>query len=79
MGEPLKTFFSKALVLRLGSDIVRVYAAFPVRDFTRKACRGLDALELLDRGRHIARVLGAHLPEAYPETSTTWARCGRTC
>lgn len=63
----LKDFFSPALVRRLASDVARVYPAFPVRDFVRQACRGLDDLELLDRGRHISRALGDHLPAAYPE------------
>src|SRR5687767_9198431 len=67
MGEPLKTFFSVALVRRLARDIARVHPGFPVRNFTRDACRGLDALELLDRGRRIAGALGAHLPSSYPE------------
>ncbi len=35
--------------------------------FVKDACAGLDALELLDRGRHIARALGTHLPASYPE------------
>ena len=67
VGQPLKTFFSKALVRRLAGDIARVYPGFPVRGFTNDASRGLDALELLDRGRHIADALARHLPPAYPE------------
>jgi 3-methyladenine DNA glycosylase AlkC len=67
MGEPLKTFFSSALVRRLASDIARVHPGFRVRAFTSDACRGLDALGLLARGRHIAAALGRHLPSAYPE------------
>jgi 3-methyladenine DNA glycosylase AlkC len=67
MGEPLKTFFSRALVRRLAGDIARVHSGFPVRAFTSDACRGLGALELLDRGRHIADALGRHLPAAYTE------------
>ena len=67
MGEPLKTFFSSALVRRLASDITRVHSGFPAQVFIKNACRGLDRLELLDRGRHIARALGAHLPASYPE------------
>jgi 3-methyladenine DNA glycosylase AlkC len=65
--EPLKTFFSKGLVERLASDLVRAHPEFPKRAFVRDACRGLEALELLDRGRHIARALGKHLPSSYPE------------
>jgi 3-methyladenine DNA glycosylase AlkC len=63
----LKTFFSPALVRRLAGDIARVHPAFPSRRFVRQACAGLDDLELLDRGRHIARALAAHLPASYPE------------
>ena len=65
MGEPLKTFFSSTLVRRLAGDITRVHPGFPVREFTNDACRGLNALELLARGRHIADALGRHLPPAY--------------
>ncbi len=67
MAATLKTFFSPALVRRLAAGIARVHPAFPTRAFIEKATRGLDALELLDRGRHIARALGRHLPDAYPE------------
>lgn len=63
----LKTFFSPPLVRRLAGTIARVHAAFPTRSFIRDATRGLDALELLDRGRHISRALAAHLPPAYPD------------
>ncbi len=66
MGEALKTFFSPALVRRLAADIARVHPAFASRAFIAEASAGLDALELLGRGRHIARALGRHLPEAYP-------------
>jgi len=67
VADTLKTFFSPSLVRRLAADLVRVHPDFPVGRFVKDACRGLDALELLDRGRHIARTLGAHLPQSYPE------------
>lgn len=63
----LKTFFSPDLVRRLAKDISNAYPGFPSARFTREACAGLDALELLDRGRHIGRVLAKHLPPSYPE------------
>jgi 3-methyladenine DNA glycosylase AlkC len=66
MAASLKTFFSPALVRRLAGDICRAHAAFPERSFVRQACRGLDALELLDRGRHIAKALERCLPQDYP-------------
>jgi 3-methyladenine DNA glycosylase AlkC len=67
MADALKTFFSPALVSRLAADLARAHPTFPARAFARDASKGLDALELLDRGRHIARALGAHLPASYPD------------
>src|SRR5688572_5298873 len=67
VAEALKTFFSPALVRRLAADLERAHPRFPVKLFVKDACAGLDALELLDRGRHIARALGVHLPQAYPD------------
>jgi 3-methyladenine DNA glycosylase AlkC len=67
VAEALKTFFSPSLVRRLAADLARVHPGFPARQFVKDACAGLDALELLDRGRHIARALDAHLPRSYPD------------
>src|SRR5687767_10047197 len=66
MADALKAFFSPDLVRRLASDIARVHPPFPARAFVTAACAGLEALELLDRGRHIARTLARHLPPDYP-------------
>ena len=66
MAGTLKQFFSRALVKRLAADIVRVHPSFPARSFEKQAGAGLGRLELLDRGRHIARALAAHLPPEYP-------------
>ena len=67
MGEPLKTFFSPALVRRLAGDIERVHPSFPSRAFIADATHSLDDLELLDRGKHITRALEKHLPASYPD------------
>lgn len=67
MATSLKAFFSPTVVRRLAADVVRVHPSFPERHFVKQACAGLDALELVDRGRHIARALGACLPQEYPE------------
>lgn len=67
MGEPLKTFFSKALVQRLAAEIVRVEPSFPARAFIKRATAGLDELELMQRAKHIAAALAEHLPPAYPD------------
>lgn len=68
MAEPytLKSFFSPDLVRRLAAEIGRVHATFAREAFVKAACVGLDALELLDRGRHIAAALKEHLPADYP-------------
>lgn len=66
MAEQLKAFFSPALVKRLAGDIAKVYPAFDTRAFTKAATAGLDDLELLDRGRHIAKALRKYLPDEYP-------------
>jgi 3-methyladenine DNA glycosylase AlkC len=67
MADALKTFFSQALVRRLAAEIADVYPSFAARAFEKSACRGLEELELMDRGKHIAKALAAHLPESYPE------------
>jgi len=66
MADPLKIFFSPELVRRLADDVARVHSSFPSRAFIRDATAGLDELELLDRGKHIALALTRHLPPAYP-------------
>ena len=66
MPEPLKHFFSPELVRRLAREIAAVEPTFPVRPFTQTASKGLEELELLDRGRHIAAALSRHLPADYP-------------
>jgi len=67
MAESLKTFFSPSLVMRLAADIERVHPTFPSRGFVKDATKGLDDLELLDRGKHISRALERHLPANYPD------------
>lgn len=63
MAEPLKSFFSPAVVRRLAADIARVRPSFQSRAFIRDGTAGLEELELLDRGRLIARALSVHLPQ----------------
>ena len=67
MADQLKTFFSAALVKRLAGEIQRVHPEFDARAFVKAATSGLEDLELLDRGRHIARALARFLPGNYPE------------
>lgn len=65
MAEPLKHFFSRALVERIGASLAKVHPRFPTAAFVRDACAGLEELELLARGRHIANAMHTHLPTRY--------------
>lgn len=65
MAEPLKTFFSRALVEQIAKTIQGVSPPFPAKAFVRDASRGLEDLELLARARHIATALREHLPQRY--------------
>lgn len=67
MAEPLKNQFGPAVARRLGAEIAAVHGPFDRAAFARDALRGFDELELLDRGRHLARVLHRHLPSDYRE------------
>lgn len=67
MADALKHFFSRELVRRLASDIAAVAPDFRSRAFIHQACAGLENLELMDRGKHIAAALAHHLPPAYPD------------
>jgi 3-methyladenine DNA glycosylase AlkC len=67
MAEPLKAQFGPDVVRRLSVEIRGVYAAFDRRGFDRDALRGYEALELLDRGRHLGAMLYRYLPPAFSD------------
>lgn len=62
MAEPWKNHLSPALVGRLADALAAAWPPFPRHDFERRACTGLDALELKARADHIATALDATLP-----------------
>jgi 3-methyladenine DNA glycosylase AlkC len=62
VAEPLKLFFAKPMVERLAHTLANASPGFDERAFVRDACRGLDALELMPRGRHIMQAMAKHLP-----------------
>lgn len=62
MAEPLKAQFGPSVVRRLSEEIGRVHDAFDRRRFERDALHGFEALELLDRGRHLGAMLHRYLP-----------------
>jgi hypothetical protein len=63
MAEPLKHQFGPPVVRRLAEEIAAVHRPFDRRAFERDALRGFESLELLERGRHLGRVLRQHLPQ----------------
>lgn len=64
--EPLKNHFGPAVAIRLAQTIAAVHPGFPAAAFLADALAGFDELELMPRGRHLARALRRHLP-ADPE------------
>jgi 3-methyladenine DNA glycosylase AlkC len=67
VAEPLKAQFGPEVVHRLAAEIRRVAPDFAHQQFQRDALRGFDALELLDRGRHLGTVLQRYLPSLFGE------------
>ncbi len=62
MADALKAQFGIGIITRLASEIAAVDATFDRRAFERDAAQGFEALELMDRGRHLGDVLQRHLP-----------------
>ena len=67
MAEPLKNHFGAEIPRTIAEMIVAVYPAFPKAQFLRTALKYYEPLELMPRGRHIARALRQHLPDNYEE------------
>lgn len=66
MAEPLKNRYGPEIPRRIARMIAQVHPAFPQTAFLRDALDGYEALELMPRGRHIARALRRHLPQEVP-------------
>lgn len=69
MAEALKKFFDAELIAGIAAELARVHPEFDRRRFERDALKGLDALELLSRGIHIADVMQRHLPADFPSAA----------
>jgi len=67
VAEPLKNRFGPTIPRTIAEMIVAVYPAFPKTQFLRTALKDYEPLELMPRGRHIARALRQHLPSDYEE------------
>lgn len=70
MGEAkLKHFFGADIVNGIADDIAASHSGFDKPGFCAQAMEGLDSLELLPRGWHIAEALHAHLPGDFPRAA----------
>ncbi|MDA0835376.1 MAG: DNA alkylation repair protein [Planctomycetota bacterium] len=64
-GVPLKLLLDTEAVDDLAHNLSIVNPDFDVESFRRTALNGLDELELMQRGRHIAAAMQQHLPGTY--------------
>jgi 3-methyladenine DNA glycosylase AlkC len=67
MAEPLKNQFGLDVPEAIARMITAVHKPFARKAFLQDVAQGYDALELMPRGRHIARSLQRHLPASYPD------------
>ena len=66
MAEPLKTYFDERVPQAIARQIKAAWPQLRTREFLADALDGYASLELMNRGRHIARALARHLPPDYP-------------
>lgn len=66
-GKSLAGILGEEAVDCLAHNIGQVHPGFRRARFRREALAGLGPLGLMDRGRHLARVLRGHLPEGYSD------------
>jgi 3-methyladenine DNA glycosylase AlkC len=69
MAEPLKNQYGPEIPRTIGGMISDVFPQFDREGFLADVLAGYEALELMDRGRKIARSLRAHLPGEYPKAA----------
>jgi 3-methyladenine DNA glycosylase AlkC len=66
MAEPLKNHFGKDIPAYLAQQIHKIFPNFPTQNFLRDALHTFNDLELLARGKHLAKTLHQYLPSHYP-------------
>ena len=69
MAEPLKNAYGADIPRRIAAMVAAVHPSFPRAAFLRSALAGYEALELMPRGRHIARAFVPHLPPDFAEAA----------
>lgn len=69
MAEQLKNRYGSEIPHCIATMIAAVHPAFPAEAFIRDALAGYEPLDLMPRGRHLARSLRCHLPQDYPQAA----------
>lgn len=67
MADTLKSKYERPTVERIASMIAKAHPGFKRKAFVESALDGFDQLELMDRGRAIARAMRKHLPQDIPQ------------
>jgi hypothetical protein len=66
-GTPLKVLLNQEAVECLAQNILYVNRNFEIKAFCESALTGIEQLELMQRGQHIAKALHQFLPRSYSE------------
>jgi 3-methyladenine DNA glycosylase AlkC len=66
-GTPLKALLNRNAVECLAQNILFVHRDFEYKKFTEYALTGLETLELMQRGQHIAKAMHEYLPNTYSQ------------
>ena len=74
MAENLKNFFGRRVIESLAEELAAVHPAFKKARFVSESLDGLDSLELLARGWHIAEAMKRHLPADFPAAAKVLRR-----
>lgn len=69
MAEPLKNFFDTKVIRAIGEQLAVGHPELHVGTFTKRCTKGLDELELIARGWHIAEVMRDLLPADFPRAA----------
>ena len=64
-GVPLKHLLGPEALDCVAHNILLVHPRFEVASFRRTALEGLEPLDILERGQHLARAMRQYLPENY--------------
>ncbi len=64
-GTPLKYLLNEEAIECLALNIYYAFPSFSVKDFCEDSLNGLENLELMQRGQHIAKNLRNYLPQKY--------------